>query len=389
MKHVVVRAALVVSSLLFLAIVSEVSLRAFRLLDLDWRMVEHHPVRIETLAPDYDGSFRGTRVKTNAFGHRVPTSKAKDYTAHKPPQSKRVLVFGDSMTFGAEWPAETSFPEQLQDLLDPTFTQIQVLNFGVPGYGPYQEWNYIQESALGFEPDVVIVAFCEANDLSPVVPQNDARASDRIKLWMRRHLLLYSVAFDVWYNGRKSELAESLRKRVGLWSEEAASDPPNNPEDRSLSPDPSTFLEKSLPQARQNYAKAEDEIRRNGMGWQQTLQSFRAIRTYLDQRHIPLIIVSLPQNWNVLCGAWACRGDTMPFSVFTQQGQFFYQALDAALGSSASRYVSMRRAFADHSLQDLADIRETGHYGPKKNGMVARALLPVIRSLIAEHETAR
>ncbi|MBI3636055.1 MAG: hypothetical protein HY216_07550, partial [Candidatus Rokubacteria bacterium] len=111
-------------------------------------MAAPHPVRVETLAANFDGYFRETRVRTNQFGHRIPTTRAKPYELAKPPGVRRVLVFGDSFAFGDEWPAEDGFVELLQQRLDPTLTRIQVLNFGVPGYNPFQEANYIRESAL-------------------------------------------------------------------------------------------------------------------------------------------------------------------------------------------------------------------------------------------------
>jgi len=166
-KRLAVNLSLSIVSLLFLVILTEVILRVFNPIDLDWRMVIHHPVRVETLAPNFDGSFRGVHVQTNEFGHRVPTRWEKHYNLDKPQGVRRVLAFGDSFTFGLGWAAEDSFVEQLQQRLDSSFSQIQVLNFGVPGYNPYQELNYIRERALAFHPDVVIIQFTDQNDFYP------------------------------------------------------------------------------------------------------------------------------------------------------------------------------------------------------------------------------
>ena len=99
------RLGLMLASWLALALVAEAALRIFNPLRLDWRMVEHHPVRIETLSPNYDGPFGLIRVKTNEFGHRVPTTWAKRYGKDKPRGVTRILAFGDSFVFGDEWPA--------------------------------------------------------------------------------------------------------------------------------------------------------------------------------------------------------------------------------------------------------------------------------------------
>lgn len=86
--------------------------------------------------------------------------------AEKPAGRRRVAVLGDSITFGY-WVAESdAFPRQLERLLEsaPGGRDVEVLNFGVPGYNLEQETEMLRERALAFSPDLVVVALC-LNDL--------------------------------------------------------------------------------------------------------------------------------------------------------------------------------------------------------------------------------
>lgn len=63
---------------------------------------------------------------TNSQGLRMDY----DLSNQKPSGSKRVLIVGDSFTFGYGVQQNQSFPSALQNLLDPTRRQIEVMNAG-------------------------------------------------------------------------------------------------------------------------------------------------------------------------------------------------------------------------------------------------------------------
>jgi len=69
-------------------------------------------------------------AEINALGARGP----REYAAEPPPGVLRLATFGDSFTFGDEVPVEASF----QWLLEHTRKDLEVLNFGVSGYGTDQ-----------------------------------------------------------------------------------------------------------------------------------------------------------------------------------------------------------------------------------------------------------
>lgn len=77
----------------------------------------------------------------------------------KRPGVRRVAVLGDSYTWGVGAADGERFTE-VMEAVDPG---LEVLNFGVSGYGTVQE-SLVLDRALALQPDLVLVAFCLGND---------------------------------------------------------------------------------------------------------------------------------------------------------------------------------------------------------------------------------
>ncbi len=67
----------------------------------------------------------------------------------------KVLFLGDSNTFGVTVPAESAFPERLEDLMP----NINAINLGVPGYSSFQGYQMLLKKGLQLNPDIVVVSF--------------------------------------------------------------------------------------------------------------------------------------------------------------------------------------------------------------------------------------
>ena len=128
------------------------------------------PVRIQRLAPGYHGWFAGVPVQINQLGFRDD----REYALEKSPRTFRVLVLGDSVTFGHGSVYEHSYPRLLEDHLRAWRPEVewQVWNLGVPGYNTSQELAHLLEVGPAFQPDLVIVGFFENDFVGnfPVVP---------------------------------------------------------------------------------------------------------------------------------------------------------------------------------------------------------------------------
>jgi len=159
-------------------------------------------------------------VRTEAGRTFVRTSSAglrdREHTLEKPPGTVRVAVLGDSFTEAFQVAAEETFWAVLGRELGrcPAYAgrTVEVINFGVGGYGTAQELLTLQDQASWYKPDLVMLAFYTENDVL-----NNARVSNPT----RADEAPYFV-----YEGDRLVLEESLRtawpvtrayRRVAHW----------------------------------------------------------------------------------------------------------------------------------------------------------------------------
>lgn len=184
--------------------------------------------------------IEGRRVTINARGGR-----GRELSLPNLHQSTRVVVLGDSIAFGLGVSDEQTFAQ----LLDVRENGMEVANLAVQGYGPGQELLVLLGEGLHSEPDVVVLAFCLANDFAEAVlpvslydgrtPQPRFRlvgdrlvledstlkhtGPERLLLWLGDHSHLFN---RVLAPGAPSEVGASQhwrdRKREALRDEEYA-----------------------------------------------------------------------------------------------------------------------------------------------------------------------
>jgi hypothetical protein len=103
-------------------------------------------------------------VRINSAGRRDrPRSLAK------PADTYRIAVLGDSYSEAMQVELEQSWWWRLGERLERCGFQsgkrIEVLNFGVSGYGTAQEYLMLESSALAYHPDLVLLQFTNGNDV--------------------------------------------------------------------------------------------------------------------------------------------------------------------------------------------------------------------------------
>lgn len=151
-------------------------------------------VRGQRLAAGYDGWFAGVPVHINSLELRDP----REYELTKRPNTFRILVLGDSVTFGHGSVYEHTYPYLTEQRLKAWRPDVdwQVWNAAVPGYNTSQELAHLLEVGERFQPDLVVVGFFD-NDLSdnrPLAQPGRLRtAAIRLVSSARRHL--YSLEF--------------------------------------------------------------------------------------------------------------------------------------------------------------------------------------------------
>jgi hypothetical protein len=148
----------------------------------------------QRLAPGYDGWFAGVPVHINSLGFR----DSREYSLAKAPGTFRIIVLGDSVTFGHGALSDTTYPFLLEQRLKQWKPEVdwQVWNLGVPGYNTAQELAYLQRVGPTYKPDLVVVGFYENdlvdNDVS-TVPTLRRRVVSAIQGSMQRWLYSYEL----------------------------------------------------------------------------------------------------------------------------------------------------------------------------------------------------
>lgn len=182
------------------------------------------PVRGNRLASGYRGFFAGVPVHINSLGFR----DSREYSLEKSPGTFRILVLGDSVTFGHGTLDETTYPFLLEQRLRQWQPDVkwEVWNLGVPGYNTSQELAYLTEVGSRYDPDLAIVGFF-ANDLTdntlPVTPSLARRATRGVQRLMQQHLYSYEFYKRTFLTARwRLMTGEDDRRRIENLSGEEA-----------------------------------------------------------------------------------------------------------------------------------------------------------------------
>jgi lysophospholipase L1-like esterase len=157
-----------VSSLVVALLLAEVATR----LALGFPLVPLVPPAVAP-APTIPTIPSDTRVYQLPAGQPPLTNSAgfhdHEYPVAKPPGTFRIVVLGDSVAFGYRVDLDSSMTKLLERKLNDTGdTRFEVLDFGVPGYNTTQELAYLNETALNYAPDLVLLIYV-LNDADPVI----------------------------------------------------------------------------------------------------------------------------------------------------------------------------------------------------------------------------
>ncbi|MFA5156563.1 MAG: hypothetical protein WC532_04150 [Candidatus Omnitrophota bacterium] len=109
------------------------------------------------LKPDMNTVYDGKPVAINSAGFR-----GGEYKISKDKDTFRVVLIGDSATFGRMLSFEDSIGERLRSALSSACPgrKVEVLNMGVEGYNSAQELEVLKAKGLKYGPDLVVVYYC-------------------------------------------------------------------------------------------------------------------------------------------------------------------------------------------------------------------------------------
>jgi lysophospholipase L1-like esterase len=105
----------------------------------------------------------GHLVRNNRYGFRE-----REFKIPKPSETYRVMVLGDSLTWGAGLAVEERYTEIAERLLNKAFSEktFELLNFGIPGGPTAEERDILTKFKAEVNPDLIVVGFC-LNDPQP------------------------------------------------------------------------------------------------------------------------------------------------------------------------------------------------------------------------------
>ncbi len=193
-------------------------------------MYRPDPDVVYALRPGFRGIGQlGETIRINGAGLRG------DELRPRTADGKRVVVVGDSFTFGLGVAEDATIPSALGALLGPT---VEVLDAGVPGYNLYQERRFIAHRVPALRADVVVLVLIEndlynldgsdlvarsdgtlarrAGSVHPEMPVNPFAALSGPWLWLQLHSAAFreatfvGIAIELATNGDRELAARAL-----------------------------------------------------------------------------------------------------------------------------------------------------------------------------------
>ena len=151
-------------------------------------------------------------VRINSDGLRD-----REHTKEKPADTLRVAVVGDSYAEAFQVAQEKAFwsvmERRLQDCPALGGRRVEVINFGVSGYGTAQELITLREKVWEYSPDVVLLAVTTNND---VLDNSRAlKLTDEIPYFTLRGGQI--VLDNSFRDARSFRLRDSALNRLGRW----------------------------------------------------------------------------------------------------------------------------------------------------------------------------
>jgi len=322
----------------------------------------------------YRAGFQGRRNAINSQGLR----SAREFTVTAPEGVIRVAAFGDSFVYGNEVANEHAWAT----VVDTSFDDIEVLNYGVGGYGVDQSLLKYRVEGGALSPHVVLIGFI-ADDIRRVVnvyqrfastssgtftkprfalgeggelqlvPPPIRRLEDWIPILENPSLVTDWGEHDQWYEPLVYEnplydLSAAVRLATNIWS---------RLDNRYLDPD-RLFI--------------GNDFNTSAVGYRLQMAIFDAfVEDVQDSGAYPVVLI-LPSRGELQS---AFGGETIVYAPLIEEldrlGIVYWEASEAFLARGKSGI-------------DGSWFAPGGHYSPLGNRIVADWLAPKIRTLKGE-----
>ncbi|HEX5069099.1 MAG TPA: hypothetical protein VFV78_02700 [Vicinamibacterales bacterium] len=198
---------------------------------------------------------------------------------------RRVVVLGDSLVLSVQVNLADTFCKKLEQHLNSRggTDRWRVINAGVQGYGPVDEWLFFDHVAAAFEPDVVLIVAFVGNDAIDAADSaasleagQSVRPAQPGVTWFRRIV-------------RSSVVLQSVRLRWDQLRSRLATGAPERPLSSYLQ-DPPPEVQQGLEIARRAYGEIAERARAIGARTGLVLMPARFQTDDADYGHLKAIV---------------------------------------------------------------------------------------------------
>lgn len=170
MKSKIAIIILMVVSIIIGLLICEFLIRLF-IMPLPPKDLPSSPHKIFGWAPVPNKEIKPYALKQKTRGFRVALKfNSKGLRDYEYPYEKgrgvyRILCLGDSFTEAIQVPLEKTFVKILEKRLNSKEKRIEVINAGVEAYGTTNEYLFLMNEGLKYQPDMVLLCFYIGNDV--------------------------------------------------------------------------------------------------------------------------------------------------------------------------------------------------------------------------------
>ena len=143
-----------------------------------------------------------------------PLSRGEKTVVTPKQEARRIVVVGDSFTWGDGVAPQEAYPSVMEALLRERWPDqnIEVINWSRPGWNTWREFKSIAPQLPMLDPDLLIIGYC-INDAEPIHRRQlreirrimltaHRQPSNRVVVWLYNHSYLAALVYDFFENRR-------------------------------------------------------------------------------------------------------------------------------------------------------------------------------------------
>lgn len=181
------------------------------------------------LNPNFKGNFVMNAYKSVPIEINSKGLRDREFSYDKPGNTTRILLLGDSVTFGAGIGINETYEKLLEREFKENGTNLEIINAGISGYQLSQEVSYFFEEGFKYNSDIVAIGIV-LNDIEEVNPLEAQKVwfgeenKNSLALFVRDNCrsckFIYSLIHDMVQNREKYNQIY-FEKEYSLWQGES------------------------------------------------------------------------------------------------------------------------------------------------------------------------